>query len=650
MLTGLEKYPTLLSPITIGNMTARNRMVVSLCEPHFVQGTEPFPAEPMIAHYANKAKSGAGIVSCGRAQMLSNSYETRHFATYSFKDGAAQNMMSQCVDAVHFHGAKCSWIVNCPPTPGFDVSAGIPSHTAEGDGTVGEVGEEMPKEMIEWMIQQYVEEAKLLKSFGVDMFFMHHAYRMFTPARFLSSLTNKRTDEYGGPIENRARVILEICDRIKDACGRDFPIEISVSAYEHEGGTTLEEMLQFVKMAEGKVDVLQIRMPDIDPNHPIGLSPTPYPNLELAKIFKATGTNIKITAIGGFFHDFELHEKILAEGHADLIGMARSFISNPDYANIVYENRREDLVPCIKCNRCHTSGVGKPWVCNCSVNPRWGMEGRVDSFITPPTRVKTVAIIGGGPGGMETAIEAAKRGHQVTLYEKKSVLGGQLTHADYPDFKYPLRAYKDYLIRKVKESANITVKLNTDATPELLRPFEYDEVVVAIGSKPIVPPIPGIDGSHVVGALDVYGHVDELGDEVVVIGGGEIGTETAIYLAREGKHVTILEMRKDLCLDSTPIHYRTMVRDAWEGQVGLAFFCNARVVEVCADHVIYVQDGNSYSVPCSSVVCAAGMTNRRKEAWDFYGAGNRIRLVGDCETVGNVQTVIRSAYSTGVSL
>lgn len=650
MPIGYNKYPTLLSPIKIGGMTARNRMVSSLCEPHYVQGTEPFPAESMIAHYAGKAKSGAGIVACGRAQMLYDSYETKHFATYDFKEGPAQNMMSQCVDAVHFHGAKCQWIVNCPRTPGYDVSEGIPSLAVEGDGSVAAFGEEMPKDMIYWLVERYVEQAKLLKSFGVDMFFMHHAYRMFTPARFLSPLTNKRTDEFGGPIENRAKVLLMICDGIKKACGQGFPIECSISGYELEGGSTLEDMLKFAKLAEGYIDVLQVRTPVIDPNHPIGLSPIPYPNLEIDRLFKESGTSIKITAIGGFFHDFEMHEKILAEGTADLIGMARSFISNPDYGNIVYEDRAEDLVPCIKCNRCHTTGVNKPWVSNCSVNPRWGMEGRVGSFITPPDREKRVAVIGGGPAGMMTAIEAAKRGHEVTVYEKKPFLGGQLFHTDYPDFKWPLRAYKNYLIRQIDRFGNIKVVLNTEAAPEQLKPLAYDEVIMAIGSVPIVPPIPGIGDENVRDALSVYGHTDELDHEVVIIGGGEIGVETAIYLAREGKHVTILEMREGLAMDATPIHYRTMVVEAWKSQVGLDYIVNARCTGISQNKVNYIKDGQERSLQCGSVVYAAGMLGRRDEAWGFTGCGGRVRLVGDCETVGNVQTVTRSAYSTGNSL
>lgn len=649
---GIEynKYPTLLSPITIGNMTARNRMVCALCEPHYAQGTEPFPAEAMIAHYANKARSGAGIVAVGRAQMLYDSYETKHFATYSFKEGPAQNMMCQCVDAVHFHGAKCEWIVNCPRTPGYDVSAGVPSLMVEGDGSAETFGKEMPKDMILEMIDGYVQEAKLLKSFGVDMFFIHCGYRMFTPSRFLSALTNKRTDEFGGPIENRAKVILMICQGIKEACGKDFPIEISMSGYELEGGNTLEEMIQFAKMAEGLVDVLQIRTPVIDPNHPIGLSPTPYPSLEIDRIYKDAGVKQKITAIGGLFQDFALHEKILEEGTADLIGSARSYISNPDYANIVYENRIEDLVPCIKCNRCHTSGVGKPWVSNCSVNPRWGMEGRVDSFISAPVRRKKVAIIGGGPAGMRSAMEVADRGHEVVLFEKKDILGGQLFHTDYPDFKYPLRAYKDYLIRQVQRRPNIEIRLQTEATPALLKKEQFDEVVAAIGSVPLVPKIPGIERANVCSALDVYGHAAELGKEIVIIGGGEIGVETGIYLAREGKHVIVVEMRKDLALDATPIHYRTMVVDAWKHQKGFDYIVNAKCTGISEHGVTYEKDGRQETISCDQVVYAAGMRAQKEEAWAFYGAGGRLRLAGDCDEVGNVQTVTRSAYAVGVSV
>lgn len=650
MSQSILKYPTLLSPITIGSMTARNHMISTLCEPHFVQGNEPFPAESMIAHYANKAKSGVGIVAVGRAEILHDSYETSHFATFNLRNIQAQNMISQCVDAIHFHGAKCEWIVNCPRTPGYDVSGGIPSHYVEGDGTEPTYGEELTKEMILDMVEDYAEQAKILKSCGADMIFMHHAYRMFTPSRFLSSLTNKRTDEFGGPIENRGRFIQMICKRIKEVCGADFPIEISISAFEEEGGTTLEEVIQFAKLMEGYVDVLQLRTPYIDPNHPVGLSPIPYPNLKMDRVFKDAGVKQKITAVGGFFHDFELHEKILAEGTADLIGMARSFISNPDYCNIIYEDRKEDLVPCIKCNRCHTSGVNKPWVSNCSVNPRWGMENRVDSFITPPTRTKKIAIVGGGPAGMETAIEAAKRGHEVTIYEKRDTLGGQLIHADYPDFKYPLKAFKDYLVYHVEKQDNIQVVLNTEVTPEMLIEKGYDEVVMAIGSKPIKPGIPGIDNDNVENALDIYGHAEELDDEIVVIGGGEIGVETGIYLARLNKHVTILEMRKDLALDATPIHYRTIIEDAWKRQENLDYVCEAKVCAITDAGVEYEKSGEKHRVPCGSVVYAVGMMDQQAEAWSFNGVAPRIRLAGDCDSVGNVQTVMRSAYSTGNSL
>lgn len=642
-----NKYQHLLSPIRVGNLTIRNRMICSLSEPHFLQGTEPWPTEALITHYGNKARAGAGVVACGAAKLLYDSYETDHFPTYHFKEGAAQNMMCQVVEAVHFYGAKCQWIVNCPRTPGYDVSEGIPSLAVEGDGSVATLGKEMPKDMILWLVEQYAEQAKLLKSFGVDMFFLHNAYLMFTPARFLSPLTNKRTDEFGGSLENRAKVILMICERIKQVCGKDFPIESSISGYEPEGGYTLEDAIEFAKMAEGKIDILQIRTPVIDPNHPIGFSKVQNPSLPIARRFKQAGVKVMIDTVGGYLYDWKLHDRIIEDGDADFIGMARAFISNPEYGNLVYEDRYEDMVPCLKCNRCHLTGPKEPWLSACSVNPKWGIEWKAERMAAPVERKKKVAIIGGGPGGMKAAIVAADRGHQVTLYEKSDRLGGQLKHADYPSFKWTLKSFKNYLIHQIGKR-DIAVRLNTEATPALLETEGYDEVLVAIGAKPIVPPIPGIGGSNVVCAVDAYGEAEKgLAKDVVVIGGGEIGVETGMYLAECGHSVTLIEMRPDIALDATAVHYRALFKEAWEAQEGFSYIVNARCTGVDETGVSYTdQNGAEHRIPCGSVVLAAGMQKKEEEAWQFYGCATRIRLIGDCDRTGNVLKTMRSAYST----
>lgn len=639
-----NRYPNLLSPIKIGGLTVRNRMISSLSEPHFLQGPENYPGEALITHYGNKAKAGAGIVACGAAKLLYDSYQTDHFPTYHFREGAAQNMMSQVAEAVHFYGAKCEWIVNCPRTPGYDAGEGIPSLAVEGDGSVSSVGQAMSEAMIAWLIEDYAEQARLLKSFGVDMVFIHCAYRMFTPARFLSPLTNNRKDQFGGPIENRARVLLMIAERIKEVCGRDFPIEASISAYEPEGGYTFEDTLELAKLAEGKLDMLQIRTPEIDPLNPIGYSEERYPTLKMARALKRSGTTVKIVTIGGYFDDFQLHDDIIKNGDADLIGMARSWISNPRYGDCVYEGTPEELVPCIKCNKCHFTGPRDPWLSACSVNPVWGIEWKADRMVSPVQRIKKVAVVGGGPAGMQAALIAATRGHRVTLFEKSDSLGGQLKHADFATFKWPLRDFKDYLVRQVGKHT-IEVRLGVEATPELLQQEMYDDVVMAIGASPLYPRIPGVQQGSVVPAIEIFGKHERLAEKVVVVGGGEVGVDTGMYLARNGHKVVVLEMQDDLALDASPVHYRALVREAWQQQEGFGFIVNATCTAITETGVRYKDlEGIEHCVEAGSVVIATGMTARSDEAWSFAGSGGKVHLVGDCDRVGSVQTAIRSSF------
>jgi len=266
-------------------------------------------------------------------------------------------------------------------------------------------------------------------------------------------------------------------------------------------------------------------------------------------------------------------------------------------------------------------------------------------MIDAPKSAKEVAVIGGGPAGIKAAIVAAEKGHKVTLYEKNNFLGGQLRHADFSSFKWPLRNFKDYLIRQTNKSG-IKVLLNTEATPEMIQAEDYDAVLVATGAEPAILDIPGARGKNVWTPIEVYGLEKDLGKNVVVIGGAQIGAETALYLAQNGHNVTVLTRQNRLATDATPIHYREMFQESWEKLPNFSFVVEATTTGISEEKVTFIDNqGNEKVIEADSVVMASGMTPKRNEALKFYGSAGRFFLIGDCRDVGNVQKCMRSAFA-----
>lgn len=344
------------------------------------------------------------------------------------------------------------------------------------------------------------------------------------------------------------------------------------------------------------------------------------------------------------------NERFIAEGMLDMVAIGRQFICDSNYGIKIYEDRPEDIVPCQRCAKCHVPYEKGPWIFVCSGNPTMGIADRLDKMVSPVVCPKKVAVVGGGIAGMEATLEASRRGHRVTLYEKSNHLGGQLLHADYPEFKWPLRNFKDYMIRQVLK-ANITLKLGTEATPAVIAAEGYDAVIVAIGAEPKNLNIPGADSKKVVMPIAVYGHEEELGKNIVVVGGGEIGAETGLYLAECGHHVTLLTRQDRVAPDATCTHYREMFEERWLREKNFHFLTNVQIESVTDTGVIYRDKAGALcELPADNVVISGGRAADTEFALSFYGSANDFFLVGDCKTPGNVQKCMRMAYAAATRL
>ncbi len=651
-----RQFQHLLSPIQIGSHILKSRMIAPQALPHYLQGSEPYPSEAIIHHVSNIARNGAAIVAFGAwddTDQRKAGGTASHFPMFDYSDPSNETYVCKLVDCIHFYDSLASIYLmplemsNFQPKPSMDKPFPMWFSPVE---KVSEITQTMMQDMIDLA----VKKALYFQQLGFDMISLQMSYREFMHiglSKFFSPLTNDRTDEYGGDAVGRGKLALDMCRAIKTACGKDFLIDLWIAGEEEPGGITAEDTVSFAKAAEGIVDILQIRGGNINPVHPTGFNSCESEpiTLHVAKKVKESGAELVVAAAGGYGNP-RYNERFIAEGMLDMVAIGRQFICDSNYGIKIYEDRPEDIVPCQRCAKCHVPYEKGPWIFVCSGNPTMGIADRLDKMVSPAVCPKKVAVVGGGIAGMEATLEASRRGHRVTLYEKSVQLGGQLLHADYPEFKWPLRNFKDYMIRQVLK-ANITLKLGTEATPAVIAAEGYDAVIVAIGAEPKNLNIPGADSKKVVMPIAVYGHEEELGKNIVVVGGGEIGAETGLYLAECGHHVTLLTRQDQVAPDATCTHYREMFEERWLREKNFHFLTNVQIESVTDTGVIYRDKaGVLCELPADNVVISGGRAADTEFALSFYGSANDFFLVGDCKTPGNVQKCMRMAYAAATRL
>lgn len=651
-----RQFQHLLSPIQIGSHILKSRMIAPQALPHYLQGSEPYPSEAIIHHVSNIARNGAAIVAFGAwddTDQRKAGGTASHFPMFDYSNPSNETYVCKLVDCIHFYDSLASIYLMPLEMPNFQPKPSMDKPFPMWFSPVEKVSE-ITQTMMQDMIDLAVKKALYFQQLGFDMISLQMSYREFMHiglSKFFSPLTNDRTDEYGGDAVGRGKLALDMCRAIKTACGKDFLIDLWIAGEEEPGGITAEDTVSFAKAAEGIVDILQIRGGNINPVHPTGFNSCESEpiTLHVAKKVKESGAKLVVAAAGGYGNP-RYNERFIAEGMLDMVAIGRQFICDSNYGIKIYEDRPEDIVPCQRCAKCHVPYEKGPWIFVCSGNPTMGIADRLDKMVSPAVCPKKVAVVGGGIAGMEATLEASRRGHRVTLYEKSSQLGGQLLHADYPEFKWPLRNFKDYMIRQVLK-ANITLKLGTEATPAVIAAEGYDAVIVAIGAEPKNLNIPGADSKKVVMPIAVYGHEEELGKNIVVVGGGEIGAETGLYLAECGHHVTLLTRQDRVAPDATCTHYREMFEERWLREKNFHFFTNVQIESVTDTGVIYRDKAGALcELPADNVVISGGRASDTEFALSFYGSANDFFLVGDCKTPGNVQKCMRMAYAAATRL
>ncbi|MBI4189791.1 MAG: FAD-dependent oxidoreductase [Betaproteobacteria bacterium] len=640
------KFERLFQQVNIGVMSVKNRIAMPPMGTGFAT-KEGLVTEQTLDYYEARARGGAGlvIVECTCVDFPRGIHALHRLVIH---DDSAVPGLTRLAQVIKKHGARAGIqlhhagrIARSKVTGLQPVAPSAIRHPA-ASYPQGEVPHELTASEISDIVDLFTAAASRAKRAGFDGIEIHaaHAYLL---AEFLSPFCNKRHDSYGGGIENRARMLIEVLKSVRKSVGDDYPLWYRINGREYglEDGFTLDDAKAVAQMLNSTVDAIHVSAWGYGRSALANCPDKPGALLPLAEEIKKVVT-VPVIAVGRLTP--ELGEQAIEQGKADIIAFGRELIADPELPNKALGGSLEDIRPCIACFHCHDVGGSS---IACSVNAVIGSKGN-GYEVKPAERIKRIAIIGGGPAGMEAARILSLRGHKVVLFEREALLGGQLNLAALPPHKERINPLISYLSTQLKK-LDVEIRLNVEAHLEYIKSLKPDAVILATGGVPLVPQIPGIGLKNVVTALDILTHGVETGRRVVIIGGGSTGCETAELLFEGGKEVTVVERRPQLAFD---MGFRDRLRLSLRiKDLPITFVMNAICEEITKDGVtVSTELDKKQFISTDTIVLALGMKPNNTLFSLMQGEEFETHLIGDCRGGGKICEAINDGFKLGCAL
>ena len=600
--------------------------------------------ERLVAYYNERAKGGPGLII---TEMVSIDSPLGRRGTNQLRIDEDRYIDGLSSLTRQIHNSTCKIAIQLCHAGLFAASKYVqvqPVAPSPIEYFGQKVTEELSIFQIENIINRFVDGARRAQAANFDGVEVHAAHS-YLLAHFLSPVFNKRRDVFGGSIENRARILTETISRIKKLLGQDFPVWCRINGMEYglEGGLTIDEAKEIARMAEtAGSNAIHVSAGAYGHYSGYNRAGMGQPKGNLANLAAQIKKAVKVPVIAVGRIDLQLGEQLLRESQVDLVAIGRAQIADPQIVAKADEGRVSDIRPCIGCNVCVDDLTSLDISLHCSVNANVGKEQ--DCKMTPPQKIKNILVIGGGPSGLETAITATLRGHKVTIQEKLPQLGGKLILAATPPNKEEIRPFINYLVFQVNK-LGIKAELSKEADIASIKQVHPDVVVLASGGLAVIPQIPGIESKNVVLAENVLSGID-IGQKVVIIGGGLVGCETAEYLVAKGKTVTILEILDQIATGVGLSFKDGLIESLTESGVNLLTSVSC---EKITETVVVIKNntGDLQTIEADNIVLAAGAKPNNGLFKLIQQIVPEVYMVGDCVEPRRILEAVSEGHRIG---